>query len=108
MFTGHMLDSQGYNVSSSGQRRFWSDCADAQANLSVRCAHTPEGTFTHVLVHLVCRWQNWQSVGHCSLGGVFRLSQKTKVVATGSIPMLIVFCLFFFFHPRSVYVFFFF
>ena len=36
---GAFLDSQGCIVSSSGQRRLWSDCADAQAYLSLRWAH---------------------------------------------------------------------
>ena len=35
-FAGHSLWSQGSNASSGGQWRFWSDCADAQADLSLR------------------------------------------------------------------------
>ena len=30
-----------------GQRRLWSDCADAQADLCVRCSHIPEDMFSH-------------------------------------------------------------
>ena len=41
------LDSQRYKVSSCGQRRLWSDCADAQADLSLRWAHMSEDTFSH-------------------------------------------------------------
>ena len=31
-----------------GQRRLWSDYVDAQADLSLRWAHTSEGMFSHV------------------------------------------------------------
>ena len=33
------------NDSVSGQWRLWSDCADAQADLGLRCTHIPEDTF---------------------------------------------------------------
>ena len=48
IFTGRFLDSQVCNVSLCGQRKLWSDCADAQADLSLRWAHISEGTFSHV------------------------------------------------------------
>ena len=35
-------------VSSCRQRRLWSDCADARADLSLRWAHMSEGTFPDV------------------------------------------------------------
>ena len=35
-------------VSSRGQRRLWSDCAHAQADLNLRWAHMSEGTFSHI------------------------------------------------------------
>ena len=35
-------------VSSCGQRSLLSDCADAQADLSLRWAHTLEGAFSNV------------------------------------------------------------
>ena len=38
------FDSQSCCVSSRGQCRFWSDWADAQADLTLHCAHKPEGT----------------------------------------------------------------
>ena len=31
----------------SGQRRPWSDCADAQADLGLRCPYMPDDTFSH-------------------------------------------------------------
>ena len=31
----------------SRQWRSWSDCADAHANLGLRCPHLPKGTFPH-------------------------------------------------------------
>ena len=40
------------NDSCSGQRRPWSDCADAQADLGLRCLHVPEDTFFHEAVHI--------------------------------------------------------
>ena len=40
------------NDSNCGQRRPWSDCADAQANLGLRCPHMPEDTFSHGTAHL--------------------------------------------------------
>ena len=50
---GAFFDSKRCLVSSCGQARPWSDCADAQADLSVRWAHMPEGMFSHVAVHSV-------------------------------------------------------
>ena len=47
------LDNQWCKVSSCGQRRLWSDCADGQADLSHRWAHMSEGTFSHVTSHIV-------------------------------------------------------
>ena len=40
VFPGHCLGSQGSKASSGGQRRLWSACADAQADLSLRSSHT--------------------------------------------------------------------
>ena len=51
IFTGRILDSpgcKGCKVSSHEQLRLRSDCADAQADLSLRWAHISEGTFSHV------------------------------------------------------------
>ena len=39
IFTGRNLDRQGCKVSSCGQRRLWSDCANAQSDLSLRWAY---------------------------------------------------------------------
>ena len=38
-------------LSAGGQRRFWSDWADAQADLSLRWAHIPFCRFCHVAAH---------------------------------------------------------
>ena len=35
-----------FNDSVSWQRRSWSDCADTQADLGLRCPHMPEDTFS--------------------------------------------------------------
>ena len=39
VFTRHSVGSLGSNVSSGGQRRLWSDFADAQVSLSLRWSH---------------------------------------------------------------------
>ena len=36
------------------QRRLWSDWVDAQADLSLRCAHMPFCWFCHWVVHILC------------------------------------------------------
>ena len=36
----------------SGQRRPRSDCADAQADLGLRCPHMPEDAFSHGEAHI--------------------------------------------------------
>ena len=42
IFTGRFLDSRGYKVSSGEQRGLWSDCADAQVDLSLAWARMSE------------------------------------------------------------------
>ena len=54
-FAGRNLVSQGYNVSSCVQRRLLSDCADAQADLSLCWAHMSEDTFSPGRP----RWLSW-------------------------------------------------
>ena len=69
-FTGRLCDIQGCNASSSGQRRLWSDCADAQADL--RWAHMSKGTFSHVAVRFYIRAISWNSLGyHKQVSSVF-------------------------------------
>ena len=53
IFTGRILDSQDCKVSSCGQWRLWSDCADAQADLRLRWARIPEDTVSHVPTHIM-------------------------------------------------------
>ena len=50
---GRILDSQVSKVSSCGQQRLRSDCADVHAELSLRWARMTEGTFSHVATHLL-------------------------------------------------------
>ena len=52
IFTGRIFNSQGCKVSSCEQRRLRSDCADAQADLSLRWAHTSDGTFSRFANHI--------------------------------------------------------
>ena len=44
----HSIES---NNSVSGQQSSWSDCADAQADLGLRCPHKLEDTFSHGAAH---------------------------------------------------------
>ena len=53
IFTERILNSQWCNVSLCGQRRLWSDCADAQADLSLRLTHMLEGTCSHTEAQLL-------------------------------------------------------
>ena len=41
------------NISVCGQWRPWSDCADAQADLDIRCPHMSENMFSHGVVELI-------------------------------------------------------
>ena len=53
------MQSKESNDSVSGQWRPWSDCADAQADLGLRCPHMPEGTFSHGTAHIwACACRN--------------------------------------------------
>ena len=49
--TGRISDSQGYKDFACGQRRHWSNCADAQADLSL--CWVSEGTFPYVVAPIV-------------------------------------------------------
>ena len=46
------VGNQGPELSSCGQRRLWSDWADAEADLSLRLAHMPFCWFSHEAAHL--------------------------------------------------------
>ena len=48
IFTGCILDSQGVKVSSCGQRKLRTDCADAPADLNFRWSHISEITPSYV------------------------------------------------------------
>ena len=41
------------NDSFCGQRRTWSDCADAQSDLGLRCPHMPKDMFSHGADHVM-------------------------------------------------------
>ena len=47
-----LIHSIVFNNSVSGQRRPWSDCADAQADLGLRWPHMPEDMFSHGAAHM--------------------------------------------------------
>ena len=50
IFIDRILKNQSSKISSCGQRRLWSDCADALADLSLCWAHMSVGTctFSHI------------------------------------------------------------
>ena len=52
IFSRRILNSQGYTLSSYGYRRFKSDCADAQADFSLRWAHVSAGTFSVIAARI--------------------------------------------------------
>ena len=43
-------------LSKFAQWRFWSDCANAQADLNLRWAHMSKGTFSDVLANMYIKW----------------------------------------------------
>ena len=49
----YYLHSIVSNDSVSGQQKPWSDCADAQADLGLRCRHMTKDTFSHGTAYLV-------------------------------------------------------
>ena len=53
VFTVRFMGSQEPRLSSCGQRRLWSDWANAQADLSVRWVHMPFCWFCHEAVHFM-------------------------------------------------------
>ena len=53
VFTECILDNQGCKVLSRRQWRLWSDCTDAQVDLSLLSARMSEGTFFYIVVQLV-------------------------------------------------------
>ena len=53
VFAVRSMGSWGPDVSSCGQRRLWSDWADAQADLSLRWAHMPFDWFCHEVVQML-------------------------------------------------------
>lgn len=48
VYTFHLTGFLGFIIHSCEKRRFWSDCANAQADLNLRSSHMPYGTvFQH-------------------------------------------------------------
>ena len=66
------------NVSVSGQWRHWSDCADAQADLGLRCPHMPNDTCKIGNIHKYLRKQA-NLVPPEKLGDIYYCSPSTKV-----------------------------
>ena len=63
VFAVHSMGSLGLKVSSCGQRRFWLDWADAQADLSLRWAHTHFVGFVMSRLKFYLGWRDdWECV----------------------------------------------
>ena len=56
VFAVPSMGSEGHKVSSCGQRKLWSGWANAQADLSLRWAHTHFFFFFHVEAHFSFYW----------------------------------------------------
>ena len=74
-----LIHSVVSNDSGSGQWRPWSDCADAQADLGLRCPHMPEDMFSHGTVRLIdvtplSVWDNFCICMFCFCNLLFRSS----------------------------------
>ena len=48
-----------FSDSVNGKRWPWSDCANAQADLGLRCPHLPDDTFSHGATQLFCRIEKY-------------------------------------------------
>ena len=88
------IQSEVSNKSVSGQWRPWSDCADAQADLGLRCLHMPK-MFPHGTAHVVLilldflvLWVSWAyalhvneiRLMHCWWAYVFNYEARTRSV----------------------------
>ena len=62
VFAVHSIGSSGPKLSTCGQRIRWSDWADAQADLSLRCATMQFCWFCHGMAHLLCMWPGGSSL----------------------------------------------
>ena len=62
------------NYSVSGQWRPWSDCADAQSDLGLRCPHVPEDTFSYGAAQLKIRdfWNSSNFSSNFVVSGVYK------------------------------------
>ena len=54
------------NNSASGQGRPWSDCADAQADLGLRCPHMLEDTFSLGAAHILVTSKEYKIYESCA------------------------------------------
>ena len=84
VFAVRSVGSLGPNFASGGQRWLWLDWVDAQANLSLRCAHRSFCWFCHAVAQFSywnhfrnhCVW-HWNEFAYASLTWCKRCSQTT-------------------------------
>ena len=58
VYYGRSMGSQGFNVSSGGKLRLWSDCADVQTDLNLRCTHMPAYTLRWIPAQFIINNNN--------------------------------------------------
>ena len=68
----HLIHFIVFKDSVSGQRRSWSDCADAQADLGLRCPHMPEDTFSHGPARIMTK--------HLIKCGLHKINDVTRII----------------------------
>ena len=72
------------------QQRFWSDCANAQADLNLRWSHMSEGTFSDVMANLrnrkILLRSNQQNTSDFLLRGLDTLDWFSAISAKGENP----------------------
>ena len=80
VFTVHSVGSSGPKLSSCGQRRLWSDWADAQAGLSLRWAHMLFCRLSHALAQLVIHSEILCWIIQCHFSNEWWTSARYSVI----------------------------
>ena len=88
IFTGCILDNQGWKVSSCRERRLWSDCADTQIDLRLRWAHMSESTFPHIAAQITSSFFHCKAEKQAWCYSTFPQRQIQKLVLNSPMPDL--------------------
>ena len=80
IFPGRILASQWCKGSSCGQRTLWSECEDAQADLSLRYAHMSEVIFSRLRLKYLHISLRYHTIRYCFTGSaVSRIVLKSSL-----------------------------